>query len=1076
MNDFNSIWQKSTTLFFTLLISTLSYSQDKTYTPYIPFEKNLDQEWIKSLYEKGVQKIYKGDELKWISMPCGGIGAGQLEITGTGELGSWYIFNESPATNRGRGFANGAGYIDPLPIEQNVESGFAIKIQEDNEKTKVLKLDGTSFNNIEFVGEYPIASFKFKSTEENLSVTISSKVFSPFVPLDLRSSANPVTTVSFTVTNTSTKRVKVDLAGFLENVCETHSEGQRINESFRSKNLTGVQLGVKFNQEYPAQNMEEVELFDDFENDTFNNKWSVEGNAFGHAPLLIYNAQFPTPVNNYGGIAFACSRLYKWDSQKSSGKLISKEFSIKKRVVRFKIAGGNFENETCMNLVVDGKTVLSATGKNANDFEEVSWDVQKFIGKNAHFVIVDTKTDGGAYDHIMIDDIEFVNPGIRTPAKPRGNGEKGFGNMAISVMDSKATTSTNLKNGAEFLKNFEGKKIKQDSSRVFDFNEKGVGTVSSAFGLEPNERKTVTFLISWYFPNLYNYHAGGLVGHIYNNWYNSSTEVAQWIANNFIKLEAKTELFRSTYHNTTLPYWLINRISMPLSTMACENIMIHESGRLYAYEGVNFCYGTCGHVYNFVTAIANLFPELERSVRILQDFDERYGFDPLTGRINFRGEHGSNPKAYCNYASDAQSGYVLKTYREHLHTTNNQFLETVWPKVKMAMNYQVFRDGAERSLEPNGVLEDKQTFWDPMYWGPNPYNNTLYLAALRAAEKMARIMGEDKLADRYKSIYESGSKWMEKKMWNGAYYVSLYPEGKWSTSWNGVVQLYEEQNNAANYVRTFGERDKHYYKSTECDAQQLFGQNWAHQLNLGYILPKEHCKEASKSIFKYNWTPDISMVYDLYPPHNRTLAAKGEAAMVNGAWPQVKRQPFENTHDKDDVWTGLEYESACDMINEGNLDEAFVIIRSIDERYDGVKRNPWNEIEGANHYSRAMQSWNVLLSISGFTFDGPAGKIGFAPKITPNNFKSFFSAAKGWGTFEQKQTKNKQECIIMLKYGTLSLTQISVDIPAGETIESVKINQNGETLKTDYEQKENRVKIKFDSPLSVKDLTFELKY
>ena len=69
---------------------------------------------------------------------------------------------------------------------------------------------------------------------------------------------------------------------------------------------------------------------------------------------------------------------------------------------------------------------------------------------------------------------------------------------------------------------------------------------------------------------------------------------------------------------------------------------------MYAYEGVSFCYGTCGHVYNFVTAIANLFPELERSVRLMQDFDESFGVDPDTGRINIRGHHGPDPLAAHN--------------------------------------------------------------------------------------------------------------------------------------------------------------------------------------------------------------------------------------------------------------------------------------------------------------------------------------------------------------------------------------------------------------------------------------------
>ena len=110
----------------------------------------------------------------------------------------------------------------------------------------------------------------------------------------------------------------------------------------------------------------------------------------------------------------------------------------------------------------------------------------------------------------------------------------------------------------------------------------------------------------------------------------------------------------------------------------------------------------------------------------------------------------------------------------------------------------------------------------------------------------------------------------------------------------------------------------------------------------------------------------LKAVYDLYPPRHRTLAASGEGALVNGAWPKAKRQSFENIHDKDDIWTGLEYQAACDMINEGLLQEALIVLRAIDERYDARKRNPWNEVECGDHYARAMASWGVLIGLSGF--------------------------------------------------------------------------------------------------------------
>ncbi len=1034
------------------------------YRAYIPEDKGLDPAWVASLTQRGERRVYSGDELRLIGMPCGGIGAGQMEVTGDGRLGTWWIFNISPKANDGLGFTSGARYLKPAPIEQTVKSGFAVKIRGKNIDPIALNLNGSDFDDIRFVGEYPIASLDYRRKAKDLPVEISSEVFSPFIPLSVRDSANPVTVVQFTVKNTSKSKVNIDLGGWLGNPCKANAD-QRVNKAFARKGIRGVQLGLLSEAgcraDGYARAREEV-VFDRFEGESFKGRWTAEGQAFGNGPMVVSKVHFNTSIRQYEGKAIASS-FHTEKNEKLVGKLLSKPFLIDRGSIRFKIAGGSHKNQTCINLLVDGKVVRTATGNNSNTFSLKNWNVEDLKGKTAQIQIVDEHK--ASWGFVKVDEIVFID----TPSSyvPYGTGRPDYGNLAISVMDDTASTSTGLASLGDFVKTL-GETKATEERRQFGIDEAGGGSVASRFNLAPNESKTVTFLISWYFPNLYNKLADGLVGHIYNNWYGSSADAAEWVADNYERLYEQTELFRRTYHDTTLPYWLANRISMPVSSLACDNIKIHADGRMYSYEGVNFCHGTCGHVYNFVTAIANMFPELERSVRLMQDFDERWGFDPLTGRINFRGHDGPNANAKHDYASDAQSGYVLKAYREHLKSSDDSFLKRNWPKIKMAMHYQIFRDGAERGLEPNGVLEGKQTFWDPMYYGPNPYNNTLYLAALRASEEMAKLMGESHLARRYRELAESGKRYMQERMWNGEYYVHLYPEGRWARSWNGLVSKKEEQENAADFVRLFGKRDSFYYVSTACDATQLIGQNLAHQLGLGYILPPDSCKRAVKSIFKYNYAPDISMVYNVYPPKHRTLAAPGEAALVNGAWPKIRRQSFENIHDKDDVWTGLEYEASCDMINEGLLQEAFVVLKSIDQRYDARKRNPWNEIEGAEHYVRAMHSWNVLLALSGFYYDGPAGRLGFAPRITPESFRCFFSGAEGWGAFSQKLSAAAQQETIEVKWGKLKVKTLIFELPEGKKLKQAKVTVAGSKVSSNVKQDGKRITLDLEKLQAVK--------
>lgn len=1001
------------------------------YDRYVPSDKKLDPAWVQSLTAKGERKVYTGDELKFIGMPCGGIGAGQIEITGEGTLGTWWIFNENIPSNQaeGRG-SNGYHYMHPKPIDKRVGNGFAIRITEPGKPAQVLELSRKDFDELAFIGEYPIATLDYRKSGAKLPVTIQGEVFSPFVPLNVRDSANPVTVLRYSVTNTSNKPVAVALAGWLQNHTFPQRNDRRVTEVVREANFTSVLHGLEVDPAAAAAIPGPID-WDNFEAPNFADHWILEGEAFAAGPVDTTVVKYGQPLTGHAGVRLASS-FPKEGTEKLTGKLTSKPFRISRKHILFSIAGGKFPKSTCVNLRVDGAVVLSETGEGSNTLRPIAWEVGKWAGKEAVLEIVDDQTGGWGFVHV--DNVRFVDD-VHASYIPIGNGHAQYGDLALSVLDPQAQASAYWQSPEAFLAAFGSAKAQGDPKR--SGNETGFGSVCSELTLEPGQTRHVTFLVSWWFPNN---RRVGWAGRIYNNWYKSSAEVAAYVAANYERLYSQTRLFRDTYFDTTLPYWLANRITMPLSILACDNVVIFQNGRFYSDEGIGFCPGTCGHVFNFVTTLAKLFPELERSVRLRQDLDERFGFDPLTGRINFRGHDGPQPDVLHAYASDAQSGYVLKIYREHLNSPDGTFLASVWPKVKKVIGYQIFQDGAGRGLEPNGVLEGLQTMWDPMWFGPNPYNQSLYLAALRASEEMARLQREEPLAKRYRELFKSGQRFMNERMWNGRYYVHLYPTGTGVIhSTNGVLTPKQEQAVAAGLIESFNKGQPHYFVSTACDAQQLFGQTWADQLGLGRILPPERCRSAAASIFEQNWTPDIATVYRLYPPRNRTLGAFGEPGMVNGSWQTEERKPFENIHDKDDLWTGLEYQAACDMLSAGLLTEGLTVIRSIHERYDARKRNPWNEIEGSERYVRSMHSWNVLLVLSGNTLDGPAGKIAFGPRITPGDFKAFFSGAEGWGSFSQKLEGSTLNATLDLRWGRLRLKQIALSMAEAKSRAAVRL-------------------------------------
>ncbi len=496
----------------------------------------------------------------------------------------------------------------------------------------------------------------------------------------------------------------------------------------------------------------EPEVFADFESGSYG-KWKKTGTAFGDKPAegTLPNQQ---QVSGFGGKGLV--NTYSGGDQ-STGTLTSPKFTIRRRFLQFRIGGGNHPGKTCINLVSDGKVIRTATGKDNEKLEWDFWEVSDYLGHAATIEIVDRAT--GGWGHINVDDIAFADAPPKEMKLPPLDQQPDFGTLALSVLDDHASV---------FPARFEGfrKTGKQhdlgESSETFDFplgkpnHDAGIVT---HFSLEPGEDKQVVFLLTWHF-------AGGEHGRMYANWFDSTLGVAHYLKENLDRLTGLTHLFHETYFDGTLPRWLLARLLMPISTLATNTVQWRHNGRFWAWEGVGCCDGTCTHVWNYAQGLARLFPELERSARVMQDLG--VGFDPRTGRVGFRGENPAQP-----YAADGQCGTVLKCYREHLMSKDDGFLKEHWPKIKQVMEYEIGHDRND-----DGVIEDKQwNTFDLAFIGPNTFVGALYLAALEAAAKMADVQGDRPFANRCRQIASKGSRWTVDNLWNGEYFEQRIPPG-----------------------------------------------------------------------------------------------------------------------------------------------------------------------------------------------------------------------------------------------------------------------------------------------------------
>jgi uncharacterized protein (DUF608 family) len=849
------------------------------------------------------------------------------------------------------------------------------------------------------------------------------EAFSPFIPLNAKDSALPATVFHITLKNTSDRTRKAGVMNWLQNAVLFDSakaiHALRHSEILVDRNRT---LIIHTAREAPKEQVQAPRpkiVLNDFEGKDYGD-WKASGEAFGVGPAHGTLAS-QQRVSGFLGEGLVNTFL---GGDRPHGTLTSPAFEISRKYINFLIGGGSHANQTCINLLVDDKVVRTAIGKDNEKLEWHSWNVEDLQGKTATIQIVDRNSEG--WGHINIDQIELADESYEADLGPFDK-LPDYGSLVLAgagPQDQSGLLPRIVGYGFTWAKG-----LSTTWDTTYPATEKrSVAAGTELVELAPGAEHTFTFVLAWHFPN----HPQG---HEYANRFKDAAEVAHYVLDNHDRLTNDTRAWCKTfYEDSTLPRWLLLRLHSTVSNLATGTCQWWQSGRFWAWEGVGCCEGTCTHVWNYEHAVARLFPELERSAREMQDFGE--GFDEERGLVGFRSNRA--------YAADGQCGTILKAYREHQCSVDDSFLRRNWPRIRKALEFSISQDGND-----DGLIENTQhNTYDINFEGPNTFVGSLYLAALRAGEEMAREMGDAEFAQRCRRIFDSGSKLSVERLWDGEYFIQ-------------DVDLQKHP--------------KHQY-GKGCLSDQLFGQGWAEQLRLGYIYPQENVKQALNSVWKYNWAPDVGPQNEVHPP-DRWFALPGEPGLFTCTWP---KSPYikEGVLYREEVWTGIEYQVAGHMVWEGMVPEALAICRGVEDRYHPAKHNPYNEIECGDHYARAMASWGVYTALQGFEYHGPKGHMGFAPRVTPESFRAAFTAAEGWGSVAQTRQDSVQQETIELRWGRLNLNTLAFAIPSDWKTAHAETRLNDKPLSVKTLISNGRVEIEMNEVLKLSDgdrLTIEIR-
>jgi len=245
---------------------------------------------------------------------------------------------------------------------------------------------------------------------------------------------------------------------------------------------------------------------------------------------------------------------------------------------------------------------------------------------------------------------------------------------------------------------------------------------------------------------------------------------------------------------------------------------------------------------------------------------------------------------------DLNSKFVLMVYRDYVLTgkTDMTFLRETWPAVKDAIEYL-------RQFDHGGGVPENSGYPDQTYdsWvvkGVSAYSGGLWLAALRAGEETARILGDAKTATEYHALFLKGQKTYISKLWTGEYF------------------RYDTSSGATNAIQ----------------ADQLAGQWYANLTGLGDIVPHNMQVSTLKKIYNYN----VLKFGD------------GDMGAANGM--NADGTIFDNEQGKE-VWAGTTLGYAGLLMSEGMKDEAFKTTHGL---YHVI-------YESKGYWFRTPEAWDV---------------------------------------------------------------------------------------------------------------------
>ena len=581
------------------------------------------------------------------------------------------------------------------------------------------------------------------------------------------------------------------------------------------------------------------------------------------------------------------------------------------------------------------------------------------------------------------------------------------------------------------------------TEKVYDKTDHGV--LCAHVTCPPHGTVSVRFVLSWYYPNYEKYWAMDLdegKRPLWRNWYATqfadARELAGYGLTHCERMEKAVDDFTEFLYESTLPEEVIDAAGSTLAVLKSPTCVRLADGSFYGWEGSHAnwgsCEGSCQHVWNYQYALPMLFPALERSMRNL---DYLYNTRPDGGvpfRLNL--PVGSLPSDFRPCA-DGQMGGVIKMYREWKISGDDAWMKSLWPYVKRSIQF-VWSDKNIDQWDPqmSGVLTGRQhQTLDMELFTENSWLSGMYVVALEAGARMAEAVGDEAFAALCREIRAKGEKFMDENLFNGEYFYQ-----KIDLSDKSILERFavpEKDGQEPEVLRSYWNdeiKQIKYQIGEGSSVDQLLGQWHADLCGLGDFFDREKTKTALSSIYKYNFVKDMT---DFFNPC-RIYCLQDEGGVLICGYPEGRVRPAISAPYAEETMHGFEYSAACHMILRGLEEEGLECIRALRSRYDGARRNPWNEIECGGNYARSMAAWALVMTYQGLSVDMTRGCIGFKPLASQEHHQCLWAVSSAWGCVDMRAGSFRLETT----GGQISLKALA--LPSVDGIREV--SRNGEAV------------------------------